>query len=324
MGHPAEEKNRSHPAGPLSRSPSQDANLPSSEAPNAATADLDTLSTAAAVRLFREQDARILEALEGSAPAIEAALCLIAARLEAGGRLFYLGAGTSGRLGVLDAVECPPTFQTPPEMMQGILAGGPEAMFRSQEGAEDDTQAAALDLDARALSGGDVVMGISASGTTPFVLGGLAHARNLAAATILVTCCPAEASPAFDVTISLDTGPEVLAGSTRLKAGTATKMALGTISTLVMVKLGRVYGNRMVDVATRGNAKLERRGLHLVSELGRVDLACARASLAAADGQVKVAILMSRRQLSAAAARAALEQHSLREALSGHFVPGSK
>ena len=285
---------------------------------NPASANLDTLSTAAALRVFREEDARVLHALEAAAPELEEAIELIAARLAAGGRLFYLGAGTSGRLGVLDAVECPPTFQSPPELVQGVLAGGERAMFEAVEGAEDSASAGAEELLARGLAARDVVLGITAGGTTPYVHGGLAAARELGAATVFLACVPREEAPdSADVSIRLETGPEVLQGSTRLKAGTATKMALNTISTLVMARLGKVYQNRMVDVNTGGNAKLWARGLRLVSELALVDHERAAEWLEAAEGSVKVAVLMARRGLGREAALEELKRcgGSLRLAL---------
>jgi N-acetylmuramic acid 6-phosphate etherase len=285
---------------------------------NSASLELDTLSTAAALRMIREQDARVLDALEGAAPALEQAIELIASRLAGGGRLFYLGAGTSGRLGVLDAVECPPTFQSSPGVIQGVLAGGERAMFEAVEGAEDSAEAGGDDLLARGLSPSDVVLGITAGGTTPYVHGGLAKAREVGAATIFLACVPkSEAPDNADVSIRLETGPEVLQGSTRLKAGTATKMALNTLSTLVMTRLGKVYQNRMVDVNTAGNAKLWGRGVRLVSELALVDQERAGEWLEAAEGSVKVAVLMARQGLSREAALEALRRcgDSLRLAL---------
>jgi N-acetylmuramic acid 6-phosphate etherase len=285
---------------------------------NPASIGLDTLSTSAALRVFREEDARILAALEAAAPELEAAIELIASRLAAGGRLFYLGAGTSGRLGVLDAVECPPTFQSSPELVQGVLAGGERAMFEAVEGAEDSASDGAADLTACGLTAGDVVLGITAGGTTPYVHGGLAAAREVGASTVFLACVPrSEAADSADVSIRLETGPEVLQGSTRLKAGTATKMALNTISTLVMTRLGKVYENRMVDVNTGGNAKLWDRGLRLVGELALVDHERAAEWLEAAEGSVKVAVLMARRGLSRDDALALLERcgDSLRLAL---------
>ncbi|MCB9914353.1 MAG: N-acetylmuramic acid 6-phosphate etherase [Planctomycetes bacterium] len=288
------------------------------ERENPASRDLDALSTADALALFRREDARVLEALEQAAPALERAVDLVAARLAAGGRLVYVGAGTSGRLGVLDAVECPPTFRSDPRQVVGVLAGGRDAMFAAVEGAEDDRAAGARDLEALAVDARDAVLGISAGGTTPYVHGALAEARERGAATLFLACVPASEVPDdYDVSLRLETGPELVQGSTRLKAGTATKLALNALSTLVMVRLGKVHGNRMVDVNTRGNAKLRDRGLRLVEELAGVTRDAAGEWLDAAEGSVKLAVLMARRGLGASEARAALQraEGSLRRAL---------
>jgi len=295
------------------------ANLPT-EGVNPASAELDLLSTPDAVALMQAEDRAVHAAVEAARASIAAAIELIAARWRAGGRLFYLGAGTSGRLAMLDAVECPPTFQSPPEMVQAVVAGGCAALTGAVEGAEDDRLAAARELDARALSARDVVFGIAASGTTPFVRAGLEHARRKGAATIFLACVPRElVADDVDVSIRVITGPEIVSGSTRLKAGTATKLVLNTITTLAMVRLGKVHGNLMVAVNTRGNQKLQDRGVRLVAQLCGCDRESAARGLAAADGQVQVAVLMARLGLNASAARARLEQHqgSLRAALRG-------
>ncbi|MDA0963647.1 MAG: N-acetylmuramic acid 6-phosphate etherase, partial [Cyanobacteria bacterium] len=217
---------------------------------NPASSELDALSTEDLVGVFVAEDRKPQEAVAGAAAALAQAIDAIAQRLQAGGRLFYLGAGTSGRLGVLDAAECPPTFCSAPELVQGVLAGGAPALLRSSEGLEDLFDAGRSDLEARGFGSGDALVGIAAGGTTPYVHGGLAHARSLGALAIAMACVPAEQVPMpCDIDIRLLTGPEVLTGSTRLKAGTATKMALNILSTGVMVRLGKVYGNRMVDVA---------------------------------------------------------------------------
>jgi len=288
------------------------------EQANPRTEGLDALPLERALELLQEEDARLPAVLAAARDSIRAAIELVTSRLAAGGRLFYVGAGTSGRLGVLDAVECPPTFQSPPEMVQSVLAGGERAMVSSIEGAEDDAGAGAEELRARGLSAADVVLGITASGTTPFVLGALRHARELGAATILLACVPFDEAPdEADVSIRLVTGPEVLQGSTRMKAGTATKLALNSISTLVMVGLGKVYGNRMVDVNTRANSKLRDRGLRLVAELCGIDRESAATWLDRAEGSVKLAVLMQAKGLDLEAARALLEVHDgfLRRAL---------
>ncbi|HEX8280477.1 MAG TPA: N-acetylmuramic acid 6-phosphate etherase, partial [Chthoniobacterales bacterium] len=235
---------------------------------NPRSLELDALDTRALVDLFIEEERDVQEALRACAAQIADATRLVADAIRAGGRLFYVGAGTSGRLGVLDASEMPPTFGTPPEAVQGIIAGGAPALSRSVEGAEDDTAAAAVALQDRGVRPGDVVCGIAASGRTPFVLAALARAKDHRAQTILLTCNPARAAiePLPDIAIDLPTGPELLTGSTRLKAGTATKVALNIISTGAMIALGKVRGNLMIDVAVT-NVKLRDRAARLVAEL---------------------------------------------------------
>jgi len=274
------------------------------ERPNSASRDLDRLSPLRIARLMNREDRRAVAAVGRVAPRIAAAVTLIARALGAGGRLFFVGAGTSGRLGVLEAAECPPTFGTPPRLVQAIMAGGRASVFRSREGAEDDGPAAARAVRAR-VRAGDVVVGVSASGVTPFVHAALAAARARRAATVLVSCNPRPGvSVRADVVIAPAPGPEVLAGSTRLKAGTATKLVLNTLTTGSMARLGKMYGNRMVDLQPRSR-KLRERALRLVAELGGVPRARARRLLAAA-GNVRVAIVMARTGRSAAAARRAL------------------
>jgi N-acetylmuramic acid 6-phosphate etherase len=270
--------------------------------------ELDTLSTEALVQLFCEEDRRPQEAVAAAAPALAAAVEAIAERLRAGGRLFYVGAGTSGRLGVLDAAECPPTFCSDPDLVQGVLAGGAPALLRSSEGLEDLFDAGRDDLIARGLTGADALVGIAAGGTTPYVHGALHHALSQGALTIAMACVPAEQVPMpCQIDIRLITGPELLTGSTRLKAGTATKMALNILSTGVMVRLGKVYGNRMVDVAVT-NAKLEDRALRILEDLAGLDRDQGRSLLEQGGGSVKLALLMARGDLDAAAARSLLEQ----------------
>jgi len=273
------------------------------EQANPRSTDLDTLPTSELVRLFCEEDRRPQEAVAAAAPALTAAVDAIAERLRQGGRLFYLGAGTSGRLGVLDAAECPPTFCSDPDLVQGVLAGGAPALLRSSEGLEDLLEAGREDLEARGFAAADALVGIAAGGTTPYVRGALEHARQLGALAIAMACVPAEQVPMpCDIDIRLLTGPELLTGSTRLKAGTATKMALNILSTGVMVRLGKVYGNRMVDVAVT-NAKLEDRALRILEDLAAVQRDQGRELLSASGGSVKLALLMAQRGLSAAAAR---------------------
>ena len=224
-----------------------------------------------------------------------------------GRRLVYVGAGTSGRLGVLDASECPPTFRTDPEQVQAIIAGGPGAVFRAVEGAEDDAVAGGASIDERSVGPADVVVGIAASGTTPFVWGALRQAIDRGARTVLLACVPpVGGEPPVDVQVRPITGPEVLTGSTRLKAGTATKLVLNQITTLAMVRLGKTYGNRMVDVRA-SNAKLRGRAVRMVTELTDLDAAAATAALDAAGGHVKVAVVMVLRSVSADEARRLLD-----------------
>jgi N-acetylmuramic acid 6-phosphate etherase len=244
---------------------------------------------------------------------------LIATALARGGRLFFVGAGTSGRLGVLEAAECPPTFGTRPSLVQVIMAGGRSSVFRSREGAEDDARAARRVV-ARRVRSGDVVVGVTASGVTPFVRGALAQARRRGATTILVACNPSRmlGSAGRPLIIALRPGPEVLAGSTRLKAGTVTKLVLNMLTTASMVRLGRVYGNRMVDLQPRSR-KLRQRASRLVQELAGTSRAAADRALSAAGGRVRVAVVIARTGRSAAAARRALREAagSLRSVLDG-------
>ncbi|MFN5193877.1 MAG: N-acetylmuramic acid 6-phosphate etherase [Cyanobacteriota bacterium] len=287
------------------------------EQANPASERLDELDTTSLVDLFCRNDLDPQRAVQAAAPALSAAIDAIAARLRAGGRLFYLGAGTSGRLGVLDAAECPPTFCTPPELVQGVLAGGAPALLRSSEGLEDLFAAGREDLAARGFAPADALVGIAAGGTTPYVHGGLHHAQAIGALAIAMACVPTPQAPMpCDIDIRLLTGPELVTGSTRLKAGTATKMALNILSTGVMVRLGKVHGNRMVDVAVT-NSKLEDRALRILRDLAGVERSRGAELLRQAAGSVKVALLMEHTGLGAEAAAQALAQHgpSLRATL---------
>jgi N-acetylmuramic acid 6-phosphate etherase len=279
------------------------------ERPNPASEHLDQLPTASLVELFCANDLLPQQAVAAAAGALTAAIDAIAARLSGGGRLFYLGAGTSGRLGVLDAAECPPTFCSPPELVQGVLAGGTAALLRSSEGLEDRREAGRDDLVQRGFGPADALVGIAAGGTTPYVLGGLAHGQAIGALTLAMACVPTEQVPMpCDIDIRLLTGPELLTGSTRLKAGTATKMALNILSTGVMVRLGKVYGNRMVDVAVT-NSKLEDRALRILRDLAAVPREQGLGLLERAGGSVRLALLMAASGLEAEAARSSLERH---------------
>ena len=278
---------------------------------------LDQLATTDLVNLFVEEDRRPQEAVAGASEALVAAVDAIAARLLDGGRLFYLGAGTSGRLGVLDAAECPPTFCSDPELVQGVLAGGTPALLRSSEGLEDLEQAGREDLERHGFQQGDCLVGIAAGGTTPYVRGGLSYARSIGALAIGMACVPKDQAPLpCDIDIRLLTGPELLTGSTRLKAGTATKMALNILSTTVMVRLGKVYGNRMVDVAA-SNSKLVDRSLRILRDLIGVEREEGLALLGLSDGSVKLALLMKAGKLSKDQAEGVLERNDqqLRQAL---------
>jgi N-acetylmuramic acid 6-phosphate etherase len=272
---------------------------------NRASAGLDRLDARAIAALMNREDARAVRAVRRESRAIAAGVDLIVAALGSRGRLIFVGAGTSGRLGVLEAAECPPTFGTSPRLVQAVMAGGRASVFRSREGAEDDGRAGARAVRARARRG-DVVVGVSASGVTPFVREALKTARRLGARTIMVACNPDHARlPRADVVIAPAPGPEVLAGSTRLKAGTTTKLVLNTLTTATMARLGKVYGNRMIDLQPRSR-KLRERATRLVAELGGVGHTAARRLLRAAGDRVPVAIVMARRGLDAPAARQAL------------------
>ena len=287
------------------------------EQPNPKSTALDLLDTAELVTLFVEEDRRPQQAVADASASISAAVDRIASRLKDGGRLFYLGAGTSGRLGVLDAAECPPTFCSDPEMVQGVLAGGAPALLRSSEGLEDLEAAGREDLDQRGFNTGDCLIGIAAGGTTPYVQGGLSYARSIGALAIAMACVPSDQAPLpCDIDIRLLTGPELLTGSTRLKAGTATKMALNIISTAVMVRLGKVFGNRMVDVSA-SNSKLVDRSLRILRDLGGVERDDGLVLLDQAGGSVKLALLMASSGLTSSEAMELLQTHDgqLRQAL---------
>jgi N-acetylmuramic acid 6-phosphate etherase len=286
------------------------------EARNPATENLDALSTTDLVRALNVADSAAVAAVERELPRIAAAIDAIAARLEAGGRLFYLGAGTSGRLGVLDASECPPTYNTPPEMVQGIIAGGDASLRRSVERAEDDESQGRTDLEQHNFSAKDVLVGIAASGRTPYVLGGVKYARELGALTIGLSCVPeSRLAQAAELQITPATGPEVVTGSTRMKAGTATKLVLNMLSTGSLVRLGYVYGNLMVNVQPT-NTKLRDRAARIIATVTGVDATTAAALLDQA-GSVKTAIVMHQLSLDreAAEARLTLARGRLRAAL---------
>ncbi len=264
------------------------------------------MSTLDVVTLMNAEDAKVAAAVRDALPEVAQAAERIARRLRAGGRLIYMGAGTSGRLGVLDAVECGPTFNAPAEQVQGVLAGGVGAMMLSAEGAEDSAQDGALALQALDLTHCDAVVGIAASGRTPFVLGGLAYARQAGAFTAGISCsAPAPLLDVAEIGIAAITGPELIAGSTRLKAGTAQKMVLNMLSTAAMIRLGKVHDNLMVDLRV-SNAKLALRARRMVAQLGGVSESRAAALLEQTGQTVKPAVLMARCGLDAESARARL------------------
>lgn len=270
------------------------------EKSNPAAAQLDQMPVLDAVLLMNQEDQRATAAVGQQAPVIAQAIDLVARAFRCGGRLVYVGAGTSGRLGILDAAECPPTFSSDPGMVIGIIAGGSAAITRSIENVEDDAQAAAQALHDIELNNRDVVLGIAAGGTTAFVHGAIAEGRQRSARTIFLACTRREHITAdADIFICLDTGPEILTGSTRLKAGTATKLVLNTISTLAMAQIGKIYGNVMVDVDCLKNRKLIDRGTRIVMQITGTTRSQATILLQQANGQVKRAIVMHARRCDA-------------------------
>lgn len=275
------------------------------EARNPATEHIDQLSTLDMLRIINQEDATVAAAVAAELPHIANAVDAVADRFEQGGRLFYIGAGTSGRLGVLDASECPPTFAVPPELFQGIIAGGDGALRNSSEASEDSADQGAADLAARAFTAKDAVIGIAASGRTPYVIGALTYAQKIGALAISLACVPdSKIAAVADIAIAPVTGPEILTGSTRLKAGTATKLVLNMLSTGVMIRTGAVYGNLMVNMQTT-NEKLVDRGQRIISTATGVDQATA-AKLLQNAGTIKTAIVMQKLSLNRADAEAKL------------------
>jgi N-acetylmuramic acid 6-phosphate etherase len=287
------------------------------ETRNPRTADLDAMSTQDLVAVMNDEDRSVAEAVRGALPRIAVAIDEIAERMRKGGRLVYCGAGTSGRLGLLDAAECPPTFSARPDQVQALMAGGAAAIQKAVEGAEDDEALGARDLEAIGLVPKDIVVGIASSGRTPYVIGALRHARSVGALTVAVVCNLESAVAAAAVLpIEVVTGPEVLTGSTRLKAGTATKMVLNMLSTGAFVRLNKVYGNLMVDLQAT-NQKLIGRSVRIVSQATGCDLSTAERVLAECDGEVKAAIVVLQHQVDPPTARTLLLTHngSVRAAL---------
>ncbi|NOT10020.1 MAG: N-acetylmuramic acid 6-phosphate etherase [Gemmatimonadales bacterium] len=277
---------------------------------NPGTANIDTASPLAIVDLIGAEDAGVPAAVARARVEIARAMELVEASFRAGGRLVYVGAGTSGRLGVLDASECPPTFGTPPEMVVGVVAGGLPALVKSIEGAEDDPNAGIAEMDARRIGPADTVVGIAASGTTTFVQAAIGRAQTLGASTVFLTCAepPALMRDTCDVTIVVLTGPEVVTGSTRMKAGTATKLVLNTLTTGALIRVGKTYGNLMVDLQAK-NAKLVDRGERIVVEVTGVDRETARRAIEAAGGSVRTAIVIAGRGCSREEAERLLAAH---------------
>ena len=278
------------------------------EQPHPDSQNIDTLPTAGIMAVLNAADAQVPAAVAHEIPRIARAVDAIVTALEQGGHLVYIGAGTSGRLGLLDASECPPTFNVPPELVRGIIAGGDRALRCSTEASEDDPEAGARDLAASGFASGDVLVGISASGRTPYVLGAVAKARAMGAVTCGISCTPdSELSRGVDYPIEPKPGPEVLAGSTRLRAGTATKLVLNMISTAVMIRLGHVYGNLMVNVQP-GNEKLAARARRIVQQATGVSREQAAALLESAGRDVRIAIVMEKKKISRAEAERLLTQ----------------
>ena len=303
--------------GPGGTAPALDLSALGTETANPRTTGLDTMGTLELLQVMNAEDQTVAVAVREVLPAVARAVELVVRSRRLGGRLVYLGAGTSGRIGLLDAVECPPTFGTAPEEVLGLIAGGSGAFGVAVEGAEDDSDLGAADLAAVGVGPADVVVGLAASGRTPYVLGGLRHARAVGAATVAVACNRgAPVSALADVAIEVETGPEVLTGSTRLKAGTAQKMVCNMLSSAAMVSTGKVYANLMVDVRPT-NAKLLDRARRIVAAAAEVDEDRAERALQAADGHAKTAIVMLLTGGTPDTARARLEQHDghVREAV---------
>jgi N-acetylmuramic acid 6-phosphate etherase len=276
------------------------------EQSNPASAQIDALPTAEVLAIINREDQKVALAVEGEIPRIAEAVDRIAALISLGGRLFYIGAGTSGRLGVLDAAECPPTFQVSPELVQGIIAGGEAALARATEASEDDPTAGRRDLEDHGFTSKDVLVGIAASGRTPYVLGAVEVANELGALTIGISCTPDSLlSRQARIAITPLVGPEVVAGSTRMKAGTATKLVLNMLSTALMVRLGHVFGNLMVNVQPR-NSKLRDRATRIVASSASISYERAGELLREAGDSVPIAIVMARLSLDRGSAEARL------------------
>lgn len=286
--------------------------LPITEKDNPRTRDLSSQSTRRIVELMNEEDALVPAAVREVLDQVTAAVDGIVARIQTGGRLFYIGTGTSGRLGVLDAAECPPTFGVPAELVQGVIAGGYDACYRAVEASEDDADASQFDLKQRGFKAGDALIGIAASGRTPYTVGALSFARALGAFTVALTCVPDSAiTRVAEVSIVPVVGPEVVTGSTRLKAGTAQKLVLNMISTATMVRLGYVSGNRMSNLMAR-NVKLRDRAERILATEVGLDRSTASAAIDAAGGDLRVALVMTKSGASREESETALQQFNWR------------
>jgi len=281
--------------------------LPATEKRNPRTARIDQVDALGIVDLLNAEDARVAAAVRSQRKALARGVEMVAGAFRAGGKLYYVGAGTSGRLGVLDASECPPTFGSQPSRVQGLIAGGRRALARAVEGAEDHPEDGAAEIAAKHVNPRDVVVGIAACGLTPYVRGALAAAAKLGAKTIFVTCSPATSGGVkVDLLINPVVGPEAVTGSTRMKAGTATKLVLNTLTTGAMIRIGKTYGNLMVDLRAT-NAKLRDRSERIVMEMTGVGCRSARKLLDAAGGRVKTAVVMGVRNVDARQARRLLD-----------------
>lgn len=282
--------------------------LPITEQENPRTARIDQLPTPEVVRLINDEDKLVAPAVEKVLPEIAAAIERIVERLKNGGRLFYVGTGTSGRLGVLDASECPPTYGVSPELVQGVIAGGYDALYKAVEASEDDREAGARDLEKRGVTAKDAVVGIAASGRTPYTIGALEYAKSLSCFTAALTCVPdSEITRAAEISMAPVVGAEVIAGSTRMKAGTSHKMILNMISTSAMIRLGYVKGNRMTNVKS-ANVKLKERSLRILMAETELDERAAQDLMEKAGGDLRVALVMSQSEVNRTEAEEVLER----------------
>jgi len=301
-------KRHKRPRAPRGRQVFEEIRNLVTERTNSRSRRIDRMTAEEILRVINAEDATVAGAVKRELPYIARAVEMTVTALKAGRRLFYIGAGTSGRLGVLDAAECPPTFGTDPNMIKGIIAGGKSSLVRSSEGVEDDVAAAIRDVRRQRVGPGDLVIGITASKRTPYVLEGLAEAGRLGAKTIFITCNPRKMAPAhFDLAICPVVGPEVIAGSSRMKAGTAQKMILNMISTTAMIRMGRIYGNRMVDLKG-ASEKLKERSKKVLMETCNLSYAEAQRLLKRAGGSAKTAIVMSKGSFSMSTAERLLKE----------------